>query len=157
MISELANGQSGNQWDRLHRGRRWSEPDSDEPGTVRAGSRATRRRSSIGVENEARRARTKDGAGGGPAEEQAWARGRGTWLLKIGESRTRMRGRDDSFRIVRLTRIQISLSNGTISREPSARLVFSAVNRSALTFHGVSVRDPRSVLLYLLHAEVRPL
>ena len=59
-------------------------------GTVRAGSQATGRRSCIGVEDEARRARTKDGAGGGPAEEQAWARGRGTGLLKIGESRTRM-------------------------------------------------------------------
>ena len=85
MISELANGQSGNQLDRLHRGRRWSEPDSDEPGIVRAGRQATGRHSSIGVEDEARRARTKDGAGGGPAEEQAWARGRGTGLLKIGD------------------------------------------------------------------------
>ena len=36
------------------------------------------RRSGIGVENEARRARTKDGAGGGPAEEQVWARQGGT-------------------------------------------------------------------------------
>ena len=38
-----------------------------------------------------------DGAGGGPAEERTWARGRGAGLLKIGESRTRMRGRDDIF------------------------------------------------------------
>ena len=53
--------------------------------------------SAAGVEIEARRARTKDGAGGGPAEEQSWARGRGAGLLKIGESRTRMRGRDDVF------------------------------------------------------------
>ena len=97
MISELANGQSGDQQHRLHRGVRWSEPNSDEPGTVRAGRQATGRRSCIGVENEARRARTKDGAGGGPAEEQAWVRGRSTWLLKIGESLTRMRGRDDVF------------------------------------------------------------
>ena len=44
---------------------------------------------------------TMDGAGAGPAEEQAWARGRGTWLLKIGESRTRMRERDDVFEGVR--------------------------------------------------------
>ena len=93
-ISELANGQSRDQQHRLHRGVRWSEPDSDEPGTVRADSltrrQATGRHSGIGVEDEARRARTKDRAGGGPAEEQAWARGRGTGLLKIGVSRTRM-------------------------------------------------------------------
>ena len=101
LISEWANGQSGNQRPRLHRGMRWSEPDSDEPGTVRAGRQATGRRSGIGVEDEARRARTKDGAGGGPAEEQAWARGRGAGLLKIGEFRTRMRGRDDVFECVR--------------------------------------------------------
>ena len=80
---------------------RWSEPDSDEPGAVRAGRQAPGRRSGIGVENGARWARTKDGAGGGPAEEQAWARGRGTGLLKIGEFRTRMRGRDDVFEYVR--------------------------------------------------------
>ena len=80
-------------WDQqrgLHRGVRWSEPDSDEPGAVRAGRRASGRRSGIGVEDVAQRARTKDGAGGGPAEEQAWARGRGTGLLKIWVSRTRM-------------------------------------------------------------------
>ena len=41
----------------------------------------------------------KDGAGGGPAEEQTCARGRCMRLLKIGESRTRMRGRDDNFRM----------------------------------------------------------
>ena len=76
---------------------RWSEPDSDEPGTVRAGRQANGRSSGIGVKDEARWARTKDGAGGGPAEEQAWARGRGTGLLKIGESRARMRGQDDVF------------------------------------------------------------
>ena len=101
MISELANGQSGDQTHRLHRVVRWSGPDSDEPGAVRAGRRASGRRSGIGVEDGARRARTKDGAGGGPAEEQAWARGRGTGLLKIGESRTRMRGRDDVFEWIR--------------------------------------------------------
>ena len=101
LISELANGQSGDQQHRLHRGLRWSEPYSDELGTVRAGRQATGRRSGIGVENEARQARTKDGAGGGPAEEQAWTRGRGMRLLKIGESRTRMRGRDDDFEYVR--------------------------------------------------------
>ena len=60
-------------WDQQHgrhRGVRWSEPDSDEPGAVRAGRRATGRRSGIGVEDGAQRARTKDGAGGGPAEER---------------------------------------------------------------------------------------
>ena len=45
-------------------------------------------------EYEAGLARTKDGAGGGPAEEQTCARGREMRLLKIGESRTRMRGWD---------------------------------------------------------------
>ena len=91
-------------WDQqygLHRGVRWSEPDSDEPGAVRAGRRAPGRRSGIGVEDGALWAQTTDGAGGGPAEEQAWARGRGTGLLKIGESRTRMRGRDDIFEWIR--------------------------------------------------------
>ena len=101
--------------------------DSDEPDACRADAQAVGRYSGIGVEYEAERAPTKDGAGGGPAEERTCARGRGMRLFKIRESRTRMRGRDDSFRIVRLTRIQISLSNGTISREPSARLVVSAV------------------------------
>ena len=71
--------------------------DPDEPDASRADAQAVRRRSGIGAEYEVGRAQTKDGAGGGPAEEQAWARGRGTGLLKIGESRTRMRGRDDVF------------------------------------------------------------
>ena len=60
-------------WDQQHglyRDVRWSEPDSDEPGAVRAGRRASGRRSCIGVEDGAQRARTKDGAGGGPAEER---------------------------------------------------------------------------------------
>ena len=35
------------------------------------------------------KARTEDGAGGGPAEERAWARGRGMRLLGIEEARTR--------------------------------------------------------------------
>ena len=83
-----------------YRGVRLSEPDSDEPGTVRAGRQATGRRSGIGVEDEARRARTKDGACGGPAEAGR-VRGRGTGLLKIWESRTRMRGRDDVFECAR--------------------------------------------------------
>ena len=64
---------------------------------MRAGRRASGRRSGIGVEDGAQRAQTMDGAGGGPAEERTWARGRGAGLLKIGESRTRMRGRDDIF------------------------------------------------------------
>ena len=51
----------------------------------------------IGAEYEAGLAQTKDGAGGGPAEEWTCARGRGMRLLKIRESRTRMRGRDDNF------------------------------------------------------------
>ena len=42
---------------------------------------------------------TKDGAGGGPAEEQTCVLGRGMRLLKIGESRTRKPGRDDNFRM----------------------------------------------------------
>ena len=87
-------------WDLQHglrRGVRWSEPDSDEPGAVRAGREASGQRSDIGVEDGAKRAQAMDGAGGGPAEERTWARGRGTGLLKIGESRTRMRGRDDIF------------------------------------------------------------
>ena len=42
------------------------------------------------------RARTKDRAGGGPAEERAWTRGRDMRLLGIEEARVR----DDSFSIV---------------------------------------------------------
>jgi hypothetical protein len=41
-------------------------------------------------------ARLKEGAGGGQAEERAWARGRGMRLLKIGGSRTQMRVRDSN-------------------------------------------------------------
>ena len=73
--------------------------DSDEPGTGRADAQAIGRRSGIGAGYEAGLARTKDGAGGRPAEEQTCARGRGMRLIKIGESRTRMRGRDDNFRM----------------------------------------------------------
>ena len=54
----------------LRRDVRRSEPDSDEPGEVRAGRQASGRRSGIGVEDGAKRARIKDGAGGGPAEER---------------------------------------------------------------------------------------
>ena len=43
-----------------------------------------------GAVHEAEKAHTKDGAGGGPAEEWTCTRGRGMRLLKIGESRTRM-------------------------------------------------------------------
>ena len=101
MISELSNGQSGSsntdhvamcggvnptRMSLVQCGPAGELPD-DAPG--------------IGVEDGAQRVRTKDGAGGGPAEEQAWTRGRGTRLLKIGESRTRMRGRDDVFEWIR--------------------------------------------------------
>ena len=54
---------------------------------------------------EAGLAQTEDGAGGGPAEERTCARGCGMRLLKIGESRTRMRGRDENFRMDPLSRI----------------------------------------------------
>ena len=71
--------------------------DSDEPGKDRADAQAVGRRSGIRAEYEAGPARTEDGAGGGPAEEQTCARGHGMRLLKIGEFRTRMRGRDVNF------------------------------------------------------------
>ena len=64
---------------------------SDEPDAGRAEAQAIGRRSGIGM------GQTKDGAGGGPAEERAYARGRGMRLLKIEEARTRMRVRDDGF------------------------------------------------------------
>ena len=69
-----------------------AQADSDEPDACRADAQVDRRRSCIGVEYEAERAQTKDGAGGGPTEESQWtcARGPGMRLLKIGESRTRM-------------------------------------------------------------------
>ena len=70
-----------------------AQADSDEPDACRADAQVDGRRSGIGVEyeTERRRARTKDGAGGGPAEERTCARGRGMRLLKIGAPRTRMR------------------------------------------------------------------
>ena len=84
------------------KGDKTSGPDSDEPDACRADAQVVGRRSGIGVECETERAQTKDGACSGPAEEQPCARGRGMLLLKIGESRTRMRGWDDSlFQIVR--------------------------------------------------------
>ena len=64
--------------------------DSDEPDASRADAQAIGRRSGIGAEYEAGLAQTEDGAGGGPAEEQTCARGRGMRLLKIGEFRTQM-------------------------------------------------------------------
>ena len=64
--------------------------DSDEPDASRADAQAIGRRSGIGAEYEAEKVQTKDGAGGGPAEEWTCERGRGMRLLKIGESRTRM-------------------------------------------------------------------
>ena len=73
--------------------------DLDEPDASRADAQALGRRSGIGAEYEAERAQTKDGAGGGPAEELTCARGRGMRLLKIGEFRTRTRGWDDNFRM----------------------------------------------------------
>ena len=89
---------------------RWQPTSSgrlgpDEPGTGRADAQAVGRRSDIGAKYEAGPAQTKDGAGRGPAEEQTCMQGRGMRLLKIGESRTRMRGRDDNFRMDPLSRI----------------------------------------------------
>ena len=74
-----------------------AQADSDEPDASRADAQAVGRRSGIGAEYEAGQARTEGGAGGGPAEEQTCARGRGMRLLKIGEFRTRMRRRDVNF------------------------------------------------------------
>ena len=71
--------------------------DSDEPDAGRADAQAVGRRSGIGAEYGAGLARTKDGAGGGPAEEQTCARGHAMRLLKIRKSRTRMRRRDVNF------------------------------------------------------------
>ena len=73
----------------------------DEPDAGRADAQAVGRRSGIGAEYEVEQAQAKDGADGGPAEERTCARGRGMRLLKIRESRTRMRGRDDVFERVR--------------------------------------------------------
>ena len=74
-----------------------AQADSDEPDASRADAQAVGRRSAIGAEYEAGLARTEDGAGGGPAEEQTCARGRGMRLLKIGEFRTQTLGRDVNF------------------------------------------------------------
>ena len=78
-----------------------AQADSDELDASRADAQAVGRRSSIGAEYEAGLDLTEDGAGGGPAEELTCAQGRGMRLLRITESRTRMRGRDDVFEWVR--------------------------------------------------------
>ena len=65
---------------RLHPAR----ADSDEPDASRACAQAVGRLSGSGAEYEAEKAQTKDGAGGGPAEERTCAWGRGMRLLKIG-------------------------------------------------------------------------
>ena len=51
---------------------------------VRACAQAIGRLSGSGAEYAAEKAQTKDGAGGGPAEERTCAWGRGMRLLKIG-------------------------------------------------------------------------
>ena len=59
----------------------------DEP---RAYAQAVGRLPGSGAEYEAEKAQTKDGAGGGPAEERTCARGRCMRLLKIWAFLTRM-------------------------------------------------------------------
>ncbi len=69
-----------------------SHPDRtnlDEPDARRAYAPDIGRSSWSGAEYETEKAQTKDGAGG--LEERTCARGRDMRLLKIGESRTRMR------------------------------------------------------------------
>ena len=149
LFSELANGQSGDQKpqpiaeDELHRGVRWQPPtrgarhralaDSDEPDAGRANAQADGRHSGIGVEYsyETEKARTKDGAGGGPAEKRTCARGRCVRLLKIGASRTRMRvwgdilftesGIDAGFKI------SLHIDCFKLERDANKRLVISSV------------------------------
>ena len=60
-----------------------AQADSDEPDASRADAQVVGRRFGIGVEYEAEQAQTKDGAGGGPAEERTCARGRGVRLSEI--------------------------------------------------------------------------
>ena len=52
--------------------------------------------------DQGHQAQTKDRADSEPAEERTCTRGRCMRMLKIGESRTRMRGREDSLSDVRL-------------------------------------------------------
>ena len=102
MVSLVINSPGPWPWTNYTAIVRWQptvRADSDEPGTGRADAQAVGRRSCIGAEYEAGLARNKDGAGGGPAEEQTCAQGCCMRLLKIGESRTRMRGLDNNFRM----------------------------------------------------------
>ena len=92
--------------------------DSDELDMGRADIQAVGRRSGIGAEYEAGKARIEDGAGGAPAEEQTCVRGRGTRLLKIGESRTRMRGREGNFEWEPLSKDLNSMRNRTYLLSP---------------------------------------
>ena len=56
------------------------------PGRLAESAQAVGRLSGSGSEYEVEKAQTKDGAGGGPAEERTCARGRGMRLLKIGHT-----------------------------------------------------------------------
>ena len=64
--------------------RHLARADPDEPDACRADAKVVERHSGVGVEYETERARTKDGAGGGPVEERTCAWGRGMRQLKIG-------------------------------------------------------------------------
>jgi hypothetical protein len=63
--------------------------DSDESDAWRVYTLEVGRASKSGMEYDTEKAQTKDGAGGGPAEEWTWPRGRGIQLLKIEEAQTR--------------------------------------------------------------------
>ncbi len=63
--------------------------DSDEPDAVRPTLKSAEEAPEVrGRSTRQEKARTEDGAGGGPAEERAWMRGRGMRLLWIEEALT---------------------------------------------------------------------
>ena len=72
MVSLVINSLSpclGTNYTAAGGGDRPAQAVSDKPDAVRADAQAIGRRSGIGAEDKAGQAQTKDGAGGGPAEE----------------------------------------------------------------------------------------
>ena len=64
--------------------------DSDEPDAARPVLKSSEEAPGVrGRSTRPEKARTEDGARGGPAEERAWTRGRCMQLLRIEEARTR--------------------------------------------------------------------
>jgi hypothetical protein len=97
VVSLVINGHFQRRWTDVRATRRGGCPWGEKG--IRLGPTRTSRMHGVptlrqseehpGAEYGTEKAQTKDGAGGGPAGERVWARGRGMGLLKIEEARTR--------------------------------------------------------------------